>query len=194
MGTVPVETVAAVLDHAQARPARLGRGRLVCVDGPAGSGKSTIARAVAEAAVARLSTVHVIHTDDLLDGWRGLPGLGASLHDNIVEPLGSGRPAWYRRYDWVADEFAEEHVVAPMDLLVLDGVGTGHPSLAPWRATLVWVSADDDLRLARGLARDGAAMRPEWERFMLDEAEDFRRNDTRARADLRLDEVGRLVP
>ncbi len=70
-GVVPVETVAAVLDHALAQPARLGSGRLVCVDGPAGSGKSTLARAVAEAGQQRVPSVHVIHTDDLLDGWRG---------------------------------------------------------------------------------------------------------------------------
>ncbi len=82
-----------------------------------------------------------------------------------------------------------------MDLLVLDGVGTGHPSLAPYRATLVWVEARDaDLRMARGLARDGEAMRPEWEQFMLDEADDFARNDTAASADLRVDEIGRIVP
>jgi uridine kinase len=192
-GAVPPETVAAVLDHALAAPARLGNGRLVCVDGPAGSGKSTLARAVGEAALARLATVHVIHTDDLLDGWRGLPGLGRTLHDDVVAPLADGRPARYRRYDWLEGAFAEEHMVAPMDLLVLDGVGTGHPSLAPWRATLVWVSADADLRLGRGLERDGEAMRPEWERFMVDEAEDFQRNGTRDRADLQVDEIGRVV-
>ena len=58
----------------------------------------------------------------------------------------------------------------------------------------MWVEAvDPDVRLARGLARDGEAMRPAWEQFMLDEADDFARNDTRARADLRVDEVGRLA-
>jgi len=194
MSVVPDATVAAVLDHALAQPARLGAGRLVCVDGPAGSGKSTLARAVAEAGQQRVAAVHLIHTDDLLNGWRGLPGLGRDLHDHVVEPLGAGHPATYRRFDWVADAYAEEHVIAPMDLLVLDGVGTGHPSLAPWRATLVWVEAvDPDVRMARGLARDGEAMRPAWEQFMLDEADDFARNDTRARADLRVDEVGRLA-
>ena len=163
-GVVPGETIAAVLDHALAQPPRLGDGHLVCVDGAAGSGKSTLARAVAEAGQDRVASVHVIHTDDLLHGWRGLPGLGRSLHDDVVEPLAAGRPARYRRWDWVADGFAEEQVVAPMDLLVLDGVGTGHPLLGQRRATLVWVEADDELRLARGLERDGGAMRPAWER------------------------------
>ena len=81
-----------------------------------------------------------------------------------------------------------------MDLLVLDGVGTGHPLLEPHRATLVWVEADDELRLARGLARDGEAMRPAWEQFMLDEAAYFAEHAVREHADLRLDEVGRLLP
>ena len=75
-GVVPVETVAAVLDHALAQPPRWATGGWCCVDGPAGSGKSTLARAVAEAGQSRVASVHLIHTDDLLDGWRGLPRSG----------------------------------------------------------------------------------------------------------------------
>ncbi len=91
-------------------------------------------RAVAEAGQARVASVHVIHTDDLLDGWRGLPGLGRSCSMTTWSSRWRpARPARYRRYDWVAGAFAEEHVVAPMDLLVLEGVGTGHPLLAPLR-------------------------------------------------------------
>ena len=43
----------------------------------------------------------------------------------------AGHPARTGATTGTPDAFAEEHVIAPMDLLVLDGVGTGHPSLAP---------------------------------------------------------------
>lgn len=195
MRQVPQATVATVLDHALAQPPRLGAGRLVCVDGPAGSGKTTLAAAVAAGGADRgPGGVHLLHTDDLLDGWEGLPTLGVRLRTRVVEPLASGRAARYRRYDWVAGAPAEEHVVAPMDLLVLEGVGTGDPALAAHRATLVWVEAPDDLRLARGLARDGEELRQRWQAWMQEETALFRRHRTRERADLWVDAVGRLVP
>lgn len=195
MRPVPLTTVAAVLDHALAQPPGLGAGRLVCIDGPAGSGKSTLGAAVAAGAAGRgAGSVHVLHTDDLLDGWAGLPVLGERLLGHVVAPLAVGRPARYRRYDWLAAAPAEEHLVAPMDLLVLEGVGAADPRLAAHRATLVWVEATDDVRLARGLARDGEELREQWLSWMRDEAVLFRRHRTRELADLRVDDVGRLAP
>lgn len=43
------------------------------------------------------------------------------------------------------------------------------------------------LRLARGLARDGADLEPAWQRWLVTEAAEFAREHTRARADLRVD-------
>ena len=43
--------------------------------------------------------------------------------------------------------------VAPW--LVVEGVGSGDPVVADRVTVLVWVEADDELRLARGLERDG---------------------------------------
>ena len=56
----------------------------------------------------------------------------------------------------------------------------------------VWVEAPPQVRLARGLARDGEAERPHWERWMRDEAEHFARERTAERADVRLDGFGRM--
>jgi cytidylate kinase len=193
MDRAPRATATAVLDHALAQRPLLGGGRLVCIDGPSGSGKSTLAAAVAGLAENRGLTAHVLHADDLLQGWTGLPALGPRLRNDVVGPLASGHPARYRRYDWEAEAFAEEHVVAPMDLLVLDGCGSGHPALASRRATLVWVEADDDLRLARALARDGDAVREPLLRWWADEARLFERYGIREQADFHADATGRLV-
>ncbi len=93
--TVPDATVAAVLAHAAAQPPLLGEGRLVCIDGPAGSGKTTLAAAVAEATGAR-----VLHMDDHYEGWQGLGDAPARIRDEILAPLATGLPGFYRRYDW----------------------------------------------------------------------------------------------
>ena len=186
-------TATAVIDHALGRPPLLGGGRLVCIDGPAGSGKTTLAAAVVGVAAERVDTVHLIHADDLLTGWGGLPGLGPRLRNYVVGPLASGHPARYRRYDWELEAPAEEHVVAPMDLLVLEGCGTGHRALRSRRATLVWVEAPESLRLARGLARDGEAVRGLWLDWMAQEPLVIGTGAQRRDVDLRVDGVGALV-
>jgi hypothetical protein len=55
-----------VLALVAAGPARLSGGRLLCVDGPAGSGKTTLGAAVQDTTGAT-----VVHLDELLDGWTG---------------------------------------------------------------------------------------------------------------------------
>nr|WP_246284039.1 4-amino-4-deoxy-L-arabinose transferase [Nocardioides perillae] len=162
---------------------------MVCVDGPAGSGKTTLAAALDTAARAVGLTTGVVHGDDLLAGWSGLPGLAGSLATALA-PLAEGRPGAYRRRDWVADRWAEEVAVPVVDLLVVEGVGSGTPLLDGWRSVLVWVEAPRDLRLARGLARDGEAFAPHWEAWARDEEAVQSADRTRERADVLVDGTG----
>lgn len=168
-----------VLDLLRARPATLGDGRLLCVDGPSGSGKTTLATEVA-----RLSPgARVIHMDDLIEGWDGLPTVDAQL-DGLLRPLAAGRRGSYRRYDWVAGEYAETVPVDPAPLLVLEGVGSGSLVAGPLTTVLVWVEAAREARMRRGLDRDGEAFAPYWEAWAVAEQEHFARHRTRERADL----------
>ena len=170
-----------VLALALARPPTLGGGRLVCVDGPAGSGKTTLA-----AGLAALTACRVVHLDDLYPGWSGLAEVEAQLA-GLLEPLAQGTTGVYRRYDWVARRFAEQVAVDPDPLLVLEGVGSGASRFASLRTLLVWVEAPYDERLRRGLERDGDTFAPHWEQWAHDEADLFARERTRERADLVLD-------
>lgn len=178
----------AVLAQAHAATPTLGAGRLVCVDGLAGSGKTTLATALASAVPG--STL--IHTDDLLHGWEGLPGLAATLEE-LLRPLARGAATSWRRWDWLADDWAEEHRLEPGPFLVLEGVGSAASAYDDLITALVWVAAPEPLRLARGLARDGEAMRERWEWWMKQEATLHEKDRTKERADLLVDGLGRLV-
>ena len=168
-----------------ARPPTLGAGRLLCVDGPAGSGKTTLAAAVARARPAS----RVVAMDDLYDGWDGLAGVESQV-EALLGPLARGEPGSYRRYDWHAARFAETVPVPVVPLLVLEGVGSGAAEHADLITLLVWIEADAELRFTRGLARDGEHLRPEWERWMLAEMQHFATHRTRDRADLILHGAG----
>lgn len=162
-----------------AAPPTLGPGRLVCIDGPAGSGKTTLSARIADV----VPGAQVVHCDELLQGWRGLPGLAATVAA-LLTPLASGRVGQWRRWDWLADAWAETHDVTPGGLLVLEGVGSWSPAIADLVGVLVWVEAGPDVRLDRGLARDGEPMRAHWEQWRLDEDELLARLGTRDCADL----------
>jgi uridine kinase len=158
---------------------------LIAIDGPAGSGKTTLAAAITRL----LPWARVVHMDDLYAGWSGLPEVTAQL-DSLLRPLAGGEPGSYRRYDWEAGAFAETVKVAPTSLLVLEGVGSGSSRHADLMTTLVWVSAPHDLRMRRGIERDGDAFAPYWKQWARDEAEHFAREQTEARADLHVDSTG----
>jgi uridine kinase len=170
-----------------ARPPTLGPGRLVCIDGPAGSGKTTLAAAVVTAARRRLPTVTLLHMDDLYEGWDGLDTVAQLVRGSILDPLLVGRSGRYRRWDWLAGARAEEHLVDPVSLLVIEGVGSGALASADAITALVWTDAPPDVRLERGIERDGEALRTHWQRWMEAEARHFATQRTRERADLVLD-------
>ena len=166
------------VDLLGSRPPTLGAGRLLCVDGPSGSGKTTLAESVAALVPAR-----VVHMDDLYEGWDGLPTVDAQL-EGLLRPLAAGEPGTYRRWDWVAGGWAETVTVDPVPLLVLEGVGSGSTRVADLVTVLVWVEAAYDVRMRRGLERDGEAFAPYWESWMAQEVDHYAEHRTRERADL----------
>jgi uridine kinase len=185
----PSDVAPLLVELCRSRPATLGRGRLLCLDGPAGAGKTTLA----EATAGLEPGTTVVHVDDLLDGWRGLPTVAQAV-DALLRPLSRGEPGHYRRYDWDAGEWAETVRVDPSPLLVLEGCGAGSRAYADLATLIVWVDAPADLRVARGLARDGAHLLPRWDQWLRDEEELFALEGTRARADVEVDGTGVTAP
>ena len=176
---------ARVLELVRSRPATLGRGRLVSIDGPAGAGKTTLAEEV----VALAPEARVIHMDDLYEGWDGLAEVGRQLA-GLLRPLAERLPGSYRRYDWDTASFAETVTVEPVDLLVLEGVGSGCRMHDDLIGLLVWVEAPYELRMRRGIERDGEAFAPHWRTWAEAEQELFARHRTRERADVVVDGSG----
>lgn len=160
-----------------------GRTRVIAIDGPSGSGTSSLAARIADAG----GGIPVLHMDDIYPGWDGLADAPGLLVDGVLTPLHDGRPGTYRRWDWDRGVWAESHRVPESEVLIVEGVGSGALACAPYVAMLIWIEAPRQVRMARGIERDGETYRPHWERWALQEAALFAADRTCERADVHID-------
>lgn len=179
-----VEAYAELAREVLTRPPRLGRTRLVAVDGPSGAGKTVFAERLADA----LNGAPVVHSDDLLNGWGDQFTFWSRLEEWVLGPLRAGRPGRYRRYDWHRHEFAPEWtVVHAAPVVILEGVSVARGAIRPELTLAVFVTAPAHLRLDRALARDGATLLPYLEQWRRGEDLHFRADATAHHADLVVD-------
>lgn len=179
----PLDQLIAVARTSASR--REGAPRIVAVDGPSGSGKTTFADEVAAELARRFGTrPQIVHMDDIFPGWDGLAQAVDLVVDYVLAPLSRGAAGSFRRWDWLAGERAEWVDVPLADWLVVEGVGSGSRRCRPHLSALAWLDADPDVRMARGLERDGEPFRPHWQRWARQEQQLFAEEDTVSHADV----------
>lgn len=163
--------------------AHAGPVRLVGIDGCGGAGKTTFASRLAVA----LGGAPTIHTDDFASHDDPIEWWPRLLRD-VVDPLLRGDVASYVPYDWVNRRPASHVVtVEPAAVVLIEGVTAIR---AAWRDRLafrVWVDCPRDLRLARGIERDGEALRQFWLDWMRAEDKYVERERPWAHADAIVD-------
>jgi uridine kinase len=150
--------------------------RIVAIDGQGGAGKSSLA-----AWLAGELDAPIIHTDDFA-GWENPVDWWPDLIANALAPLAAGRPASYVPTSWGGDE-KPPVVVEPADLVILEGVTASREAFRPYLAYSIWVETPRDVRLKRGLERDGAEARAQWEEWMEGEDRYVERERPADRAD-----------
>jgi len=142
--------IQAVLDLiAAARPQR--RFTFVGIGGHGGAGKSTLA--------ARLPDAQVVGTDEF---WDGDDYELSRLRADVFDPLLEGVQARYASWDWAGRRPGGVRTILPEGLVVVEGVCALHRMFRDAYDVRVWVEAPYDVRLARGIERDGEASRTTW--------------------------------
>jgi uridine kinase len=164
-------------DESAPRPCVVG------IDGMSGAGKSGFALRLA----AELKAP-VLSTDDLVPGWDGLAESIGLLTDWVLRPLTAGRPARWRRYDWLAGQPGEWVDLGACEYLIVEGCCAGLPEAARYLSYLVWIDAPLDERRRR-LARraDWPAYAPHADNWARQEKELQSGALTPERADLVVD-------
>ena len=179
MGPIDAKPVLDLIDAAlPARPFTF-----VGIGGRGGAGKSTLA--------AQLPGAQVVGTDEFWDG----NGFDLDrLRAEVFDPLVAGREAHFASWDWAARRSRGDRTVVPRGVVVVEGVCALHRMFRDDYEVRVWVDAPYEVRLARGVARDGEAARRMWvEHWMPSEDRYVERDDPIACAHVVVDGAGPLA-
>src|SRR5439155_26571221 len=132
--------------------------RLIGVDGCGGAGKTTFAQRLARHGD---DGWPIVHTDDFATHDEPIEWWPRML-EQVIEPLSRNQEATFRPYDWVRRAPGDEVTVHPAEVVVIEGVGATRRAWRDRLTTSIWIDTDSDLRLRRGLDRDGEELAEFW--------------------------------
>ena len=150
---------------------------VVLIDGGAGSGKTTLAAALAEAWPGPLQAIGM---DDFYPGWDGLAAASEAIAAQLLRPSEPG----YFRWDWTLSRVAGWVPIDPHRPLLIEGCGALTVRNRALADLGVWCELDEAERYRRAIARDGELFAVHWNQWEAQEAEHWQRHRPRELADL----------
>lgn len=133
---------------------------LIAVDGPCGSGKTTLAGLLSQTLdcpCVHMDDFHMPHARKTAQRL-AQPGGNSDrerLLTEVILPWRKDGTALYRPYDCQADALAEAVALPPSRMLVLEGSYSHHPDLATLTDIQVFIQVDRDEQLRRLTLRSG---------------------------------------
>jgi uridine kinase len=164
---------------------------LVAIDGCGGAGKSTLAEQI----VSKYGSGQIIHMDDFykpsserlqLKMDKKAPGADYDIKrliQDVINPITNVMEAKYQRYDWIMDKLAEWHTVQPNGLIIIEGVYSISDQLYNKYDIKIFVECNRELRLKRGLERDGENALNFWKQWMIGEDKYIQEQKPQERSD-----------
>jgi len=176
-----------VIDTINSGERRSKNSQIVAIDGPAGAGKTTLAKKL-QTAYSHLE-VEVVHMDNLYDGWENALGISLTrtLEHAIAKPVSEGKSFEYRKFDWLEMKYGELKRFPAPDLLILEGVGSGQRAIRKYLDQLIWIDVQPEVGLNRVLRRDGDYIENHMIVWQIKESEHFKQENTRDCATIRID-------
>jgi uridine kinase len=153
--------------------------RIVAIDGCGGAGKSSFAQHLSCA----LGGATIVETDEFAS-WDNPIDWWPHLVDRLLVPISRNEVARFAPSRWEAGTDPDVVVVEPTEFMILEGVTASREAFMPYVTYSIWIDASAELRLQRGLDRDGHDALKQWETWMAEEERYCSRERPDDRADL----------
>lgn len=157
---------------------------IIALDGRSGTGKTHLSLGLAEwlrseglhgqrcgckGCSGKGCSVDVLHLDELYPGWDGLhAGLETYTQELLPALARDGHVTW-TPWNWYTSRHDAPRTLGPADVIIIEGVGAGHPAARPHLAGTLTLTLDTATRKQRALARDGATYAPHWDTWAAQE-------------------------
>ena len=163
---------------------KCGPTTLITIDGPAGSGKTTLAADLAEALATAGKMSTTIHMDSLYEGWdKALTGsLTTMLRKKVIPALQEGGDFTRPYFDWLINQFGPEESYTAAPITILEGVGASQRVTRQFSSLAIWMEAPLEVALERVLDRDGYDIEGPLKGFKKAELVHFAEEGTKAAA------------
>mgnify|MGYP005615706867 CR=1 FL=1 len=147
------------------------RQRIIAIDGGGGAGKTTFASYLQHAIAGSI----VVKIDDFYKPPQLRMPLRSTkiinpnfdwdrLRIAVLEAVKEDQEIRYQRYDFKAGTLSGEIVSVPSNaVLIVEGVWSLQEAFVDFYDYRIWLEAPSDIRMERGVARDGEEFRKVWE-------------------------------
>jgi uridine kinase len=128
---------------------------IIAIEGFGGAGKSTFAAKLKE----ELDDVYMIDIDDFFIKEKESDAIKSNfdrkrLERQVLLPIKNGQPAAYQKLEYITNTLSEFIKIPEVQYLIIEGVSTFHPEIAPYMDFKIWIETPRDVADARGRKRD----------------------------------------
>jgi uridine kinase len=182
---IHISPISELVELIQSSSTKCGETKLICIDGPAGSGKTTLANSLFR----YLDNCRIVHMDEIYGGWEDALSQKTSndLHKWVVQPLLDKQVIEFFKFDWALNERNEKVVIENHSFLIIEGVGSSVKKVSEHACLKIWIEVEQNIGIQRVLNRDGQQIKAQMLNWQIQEMKYFKENKTKENSNIWID-------
>jgi uridine kinase len=182
---VQVSNLSELVDKVNESSKKCGQTKIIVIDGPAGSGKTTLAKSLS----GFLQNCAIIHMDEIYEGWENAlsPKTFKDLIEWIINPLLENNSIEYKKYDWNLGQRIEKIFINNSKIIIIEGVGSSSFEISKHASLKLWIEVNKETGINRVLTRDGLQIQEQMKTWQSQESKFFIENNSKENSDIWID-------
>jgi uridine kinase len=182
---IQISPISELVELIQSSSTKCGETKLICIDGPAGSGKTTLANSLSR----YLDNCPIVHMDEIYEGWEEALSQKTTndLYQWIIEPLLKKQLIEFFKFDWTISKRNEKVVIRSHPYLIIEGVGSSVKKVSEHASLKIWIEVNQSLGVERVLKRDGQQIKDQMKNWQIQELNYFNENKTKENSNIWID-------